>query len=68
MTEFDVTKHFKYFGNFISYSPHDDYDIFHRLAKSSASMGALQLYWDDPTVNLLSKYLILCAIPINLLL
>jgi len=62
------TKHFKFLKSFISYSLRNDYDIYHRLAKASASMGALQPYWDGHAVDLLSKCLILCAIPINLLL
>ena len=62
------TKHFKYLGNYISYSLCDDLDIKHRLAQASATMGALREFCIDQAVETCSKYLIFCAIPINLLL
>ena len=61
-------RHFKYLGNFISYSLRDDYDIDHRLSQASSEMGALQHFWGDDAVDIHSKYLIYCAIPLNLLL
>ena len=61
-------RHFKYLGNFISYSLRDDYDIDHRLSQASSAMGALQHFWGDDAVDIHSKYLIYCAIPLNLLL
>ena len=58
------TRHFKYIGSYISYSLKDYYNIEHRISQSSASMGALKkIFWIDNTVDNLSKYLILCAIP-----
>ena len=62
------TGHFKYLGSNISYSLKDYYDIEHRIYQASAAMGALNNFWIDNTVNNLSKYLIFCAIPCNLLL
>ena len=59
-------KHFKYLGNYISYSLRDDYDIDHRLAQASSAMGSLQHFWTDDAVDVHSKYLIFCAIPLNL--
>ena len=50
------------------YSPRDDFDIEHRLAQASATMGYLPEFWVDPAVKMHSKYLIFCAIPLNLLL
>ena len=61
-------KHFKYLGNFISYSLRDDFDIGHRLFQASSAMGSLQHFWGDDAVDVHSKYLIFCAIPLNLLL
>ena len=34
-------RHFKYLGNFVSYSLQDDFDIDHRLSQASSAMGAL---------------------------
>ena len=62
------TRHFKYLGSYISYSLKDDYDIEHRISQASAAMGALNKFWNYNTVNNLSKYLIFCAIPCNILL
>ena len=62
------TRHFKYLGSYISYSLKDDYDIEHRISQASAVMGDLNNFWTNSTVDNLSKYLIFCAIPCNLLL
>ena len=62
------TRHFKYLGSYVSYNLRDDYDIETRIAAASASMGALKNFWDNPHVELYSKYLLFCAIPMNLLL
>ena len=60
--------HFKYLGNHISYNLCDNYDIDHRLAQASAALGYLQYFWKYPSVDVHSKYLIFCAILVNLLL
>ena len=62
------TKHFKYLGSYISYNLRDDFDVEARIAQASASMGALKNFWDNPHVDLYSKYLLFRAIPMNLLL
>ena len=62
------TRHFKNLGIYISYLLKNDYDIEHRISQASAAMGALNNFWIDNIVDNLSKYLILCAIPYNLLL
>ena len=59
-------QHFKYLGNFITYSLQDNFNIKHRLAQASAAMGSLQHFWADNAVNIHSNYLIFCAIPVNL--
>ena len=46
----------------------DNFDIEHYLAQALVSIGALTSYWSDPAVNTRSKYLIFCAIPVNMLL
>ena len=61
-------QHFKYLGNFITYSLRDDFDVEHRLAQASSAMGSLQHFWADNAVDVHSKYLIFCAIPVNLVL
>ena len=61
------TKHFKYLGSYISYNLRDDYDIQNRVLNASKAMGALKNFWDNPHVDLYSKFLIR-AIPLNLLL
>ena len=61
-------KHFKYLDNHISYNLRDDHDIDHWLAQASKAMGPLQHFWQDPSIDTHSKYLIFCAIPVNLLL
>ena len=62
------TKHFKYLGSYISYNLRDDFDVESRISSASASMGALKNFWDNPHVDLYSKYLLFRAIPMNLLL
>ena len=62
------TKHFKYLGSYISYNLRDDYDIQNRVLNASKAMGALKNFWDNPHVDLYSKFLIFRAIPLNLLL
>ena len=62
------TRHFKYLGSYILYSLKDNYDIEHIISQASAAMGALNNFWIDNIVDNLSKYLIFCAIPCNLLL
>ena len=62
------TRNFKYLRSYISYSLRDDYDIEHRISQASAAIGALNNFWIETTVDNLSKYLIFCAIPCNLLL
>ena len=59
-------QHFKYLGNFIMYSLRDGFGIEHRLAQASSAMGSLQHFWADNVVNVHSKYLIFCAVPVNL--
>ena len=62
------TRHFKYLGSYISYSLKYNYDIEHIISQASSAMGALNNFWIDNTVNNLSKYLIFCAIPCDLVL
>jgi hypothetical protein len=60
--------HFKYLGSFISFSLCDNYVIEKRVTAATQSMGALIKVWDSPHLNIWNKYLLFCAIPINLLL
>ena len=62
------TRHFKYLRSYISYNLRDDFDDESRLASASQAMGALKNVWDNPHMNLYSKYLLFQAIPMNLLL
>ena len=62
------SRHFKYLGSYISYALKYYYEIEHRISQASAAMGALKKFWTDKTVKNISKYLIFCAIPCNLLL
>ena len=64
----EFTKHFKYLGSNVSYNLKDDYDISERITKAFQNMGALKNIWDDPHVDLYSKYLLFLAVPINQLL
>ena len=59
---------FKYLGSRISYNLCDDDNINARLATASQSMGALKEVWCNPHLDTYSKYLLFCAIPVNLLL
>ena len=61
-----VCQHFKYLGNFITHSLQDDFNIEHRLAQVLSEMVFLQPFWADNAVDIHSKYLIFCAIPVNL--
>ena len=62
------TNHFKYLGIFVSYNLHSDYDTDRRISSASSSMGALNHFWVDTSVDLCSKCLIFPVIDINLLL
>ena len=62
------TRHFKYLGSYILDSLKDDYDIEHIISQASAAIGYLNNFWTNNTVDNISKYLIFCAIPCNLLL
>ena len=59
-------QHFKYLVNYITYSLRDDFDIEHRLTQASSAMISLQHFWADNAIDVHSKYLIFCAIPVNL--
>ena len=61
-------RHFQYLVSYVAYYLRDDYDIEQRLAKASATMGAMRDFWSDWSVDLRSKYHIFLAIPCNLLL
>ena len=64
----EFTKHFIYLESYVSYNLKDDYDINPRITKAFQNMGALKNIWDDPHVDLYSKYLLFLAIPIDQLL
>ncbi len=59
---------FKYLGSCISYNFQDDADIEAWLADANQSKGALKEVWRNPHLDTYSKYLLFCAIPMNLLL
>ncbi len=61
-------RHFKYLGSFVSFSLCDDYDIERCVNAATQSMGALKNVWNSPHLNIWSKYLLFCAILMNLLL
>ena len=48
-------RHFKYLGNWISFSLRDDHDVTKRIAAANASMGAMSKIWEDDHVDLYSK-------------
>ncbi len=60
--------HFKYLGSYISFGLTDDYDIGQQLTAANQSMGASKSMWDSPHLEIWSKYLLFCAIPMNILL
>ena len=64
----EFTKHFPYLGSFISYNLKDNFDISKRISKTFQNMGMLKHVWEDPHLNLYSKYLFFVAMPLNLLL
>ena len=64
----DFTKDFLYLGSSSSYDLRDDQDIQRRISRASRSMGMLKNFWDNPFIDLYTKYLFYLAIPINLLL
>jgi hypothetical protein len=45
------TKHFKYFGSYISYSLQDDYDIKSRIGAATKVFGALTIFWYNQHVD-----------------
>jgi hypothetical protein len=59
---------FRYLGSLINYSLRDDDDITARIASATAAMGALKEMWQNPHLDIYNKYLLFCAIPMNLLL
>ena len=59
---------FKYLGSLIFYDLDDTYDINSRIKKANQAIGVLKFFWLSEKVDLLSKYLIYMAIPLNLLL
>ncbi len=62
------TRTFRYLGLLISYNLRNDDDITSRLAAANASMGRLKEVWRNPHLDVYNKYLLFCAIPMNLLL
>ena len=62
------TKHFRYIGSFVSYNICDEHDGDGRLDSVSSSMGELDHFWKDTSIDLRRKYLIFLAITINILL
>jgi hypothetical protein len=61
-------RRFKYLGSFVSFSLCGDYNIEQRVTAATQSMGALKNVWNSPHLDIWSKYLLFCAIPMNLLL
>ena len=62
------TRTFPYLGSLISYNLRDDDNITSRLAAANTSMGRLKEVWRNPHLDVYNKYLLFCAIPMNLLL
>ena len=58
--------HFKYLGSYISFSLCGDYDIKMQVVAATQSMGALSNIWRSPHLEIWSKYLLFCVIPMNL--
>jgi hypothetical protein len=59
---------FRYLGSLINYSLREDDDITARITSATAAMGALKEVWRNPHLDVYNKYLLLRAIPMNLLL
>jgi hypothetical protein len=62
------TRTFRYLGSLISYNLRDDDNITSRLAAANTSMGRLKEVLRNPHLDVYNKYLLICAIPMNLLL
>jgi hypothetical protein len=62
------TRTFRYLGSLISYNLRYDDNITSRLAAANTSMGRLKEVWRNPHLDVYNKYLLFCAIPMNLLL
>ena len=60
--------HFKYLGSWLSFLLRDDYDLGHQIGMANTSMVTLARFWYDHHVDMYSKYILLRAIPCNLLL
>jgi hypothetical protein len=60
-------RHGKYLGSFVSLSLCNDYDIEQRVSAATQSMGTHKNVWNSPHLDIWSKYLLFCAIPMNLL-
>ena len=54
-----------YLGSYVSYNLKNDNDISQRITKAFQSIGALKNVWDDPHVDLYSKYILFLLIPTN---
>ena len=52
----------------VAYNLCNDNDVMTQIAAAKASMGALKEVWQNKHLNTYSKYLLFCAIPMNLLL
>jgi hypothetical protein len=52
------TRSFWYLGSLISYNLCDDEDITAQVATTTASMGALKEVWQNPHLEIYSKYLL----------
>ncbi len=59
---------FKHLGSCISSNLCNNNDINAQLATASQSMVALKEVWRNPHLDTYSKYLLFCAVPVNLLL
>ena len=61
-------RHFKYLGSYVSFSLCDDYGIKKQVVVATQSMGALSNIWCSSHLQIWSKYILFCGIPMNLLL
>jgi hypothetical protein len=59
---------FHYLGSMVAYNLCDDDDVTVWIAAAKASMGALKEVWQNKHLDTYSKYLLFCAILMNLLL